>query len=392
MSPVKRIALLMGQDLSFCRDAMRGIRAYALQKEGWIFRNGPAELSIIPYLRDWRPHGIIAHLFLPEVARQVLKLRKPLVDTACTLADLKTPTVDVDHVAVGRLAAEHFLKQGFAHFAFFGSESSRYSKMREESFRQCLATAGREVSSCYGEYVHYLPTTVGWRAIDRQVRQWLQHLPKPVAIFASNDIAARNLADTCGQLSLNVPAQVAILGVDDDELECLLATPPLSSIAIPAERIGYEAARLLDQMMSGEETPPGPLFLPPIRVVRRQSTDTLAVDDPAVAAALAFIRQHVADDLSVAKIVAEVGIVRRELERRFRARLGCSVGEELRRVRVEIAKGLLSDTSLSMPTVARHSGFSNAQRLAVVFHQATGLSPSAYRRRAQIEASKPRRG
>lgn len=391
MSAVKRIALLMSHD-GFSRDAMRGIRAYAVQKEGWTFRNGPAEMQTVPYLRDWRPHGIIAQLFLPEVARQILKLRKPLVDTAFTIEGLKLPSVDVDHTAVGRLAAEHFLKQGFKHFAFFGSASSRYSKARETSFRQCLVAAGYEVLSCYGEYMHHLPTMSGWRSTDQQVRQWLQQLPKPVAVFSSNDVAARSLADMCGQLGISVPGQVAILGVDDDELECLLATPPLSSIAIPSERIGYEAARLLDQMMSGEETPAEPLFLPPLRVVRRQSTDMLAVDDPAVAGALAFIRQNVAADLSVAKIVAEVGIVRRELERRFRTRLGCSVGEELRRVRVETAKGLLTDTSLSMPTIARHSGFSNAQRLAVVFHQATGLSPSAYRRRAQIEASTPRRG
>jgi LacI family transcriptional regulator len=375
----------MGQDLSYCRDAMRGIRAYARQKRDWTFRNGPAELQMIPYLRDWRPHGIIAYLFLPEVARQVLKLRKPVVDIACTLTDLKVPTVDVDHVAVGRLAAEYFLQRGFSHFGFFGSESSRYSKMREESFCQTLAAAGHECSSCHGEYVHNLPTTTGWRAIDQQVRQWLRRLPKPVAVFASNDIIARNLADTCGQLGLSVPGQVAILGVDDDSLECLLASPPLSSIAIPAERIGYEAAQLLDQMMSGAETPKEPIFLPPVRVVTRQSTDMLAVDDPEVAAALAFIRQHVAEDLSVATIVAEIGAVRRELERKFRTLLGCSVGEELRRVRVEVAKGLLTDTQLSMPTVARHAGFSNAQRLAVVFHQTTGFSPSTYRRQARAE-------
>jgi LacI family transcriptional regulator len=392
MSQLRRLALLMGHDLSFSRDAIRGIRAYAIQKEGWIFRNGPAELQIIPYLRDWKPHGIIAHLFTPEVAREVLTLGKPVVDTACTLEGLNVPTVDVDHVAVGRLAAEHFLKQGFTHFGFFGSESARYSKMREESFRQCLAAAGHEVSSCHGEYLLYLLTTTSWRALDRQVWQWLRSLPKPVAVFASNDSAARTLADMCRQLGIGVPGQVAILGVDDDELECMFAPPPLSSIAIPAEQIGYEAARLLDQMMSGGEAPTEPLFLPPVRVVSRQSTDTLAVDDPDVAAALAFMRQHITESLSVAKIVAEIGAVRRGLERKFRAMLGCSVGEELRRVRVELAKGLLTDTRLSMPTVARHSGFSNAQRLAVVFHQATGLSPSAYRNQAQTDASKPRRG
>ena len=391
MSQVRRIALLMGQDLSFCRNAICGIRKYTLQKRGWIFRNGPADLQIISYLRDWRPHGIIAHLYQPEVARQVLKMRKPVVDTAYSIKGLKVPAVDVDNVAVGRLAAEYYLKRGFTNFGFFGSESW-YSKIREDSFRQCLAAAGHEVSTFYGEYVHYLPTTIGWQAIDRQVRRWLRNLNKPVAIFSSNDISARNLTDMCRQMGLNIPDKVAVLGVDDDELECMLATPPLSSIAIPAEQIGYEAAQLLDRIMSGEKVAKEPVVLPPIRVVTRQSTDTLAVDDPAVAAALAFIRQNIAENLSVAKIVAEVGIVRRELERKFRALLGCSIGEELRRVKVEKAKGLLSDTKLPMPTVARYSGFSSSQRLAAVFLKVTGLSPSEYRHQAQADACKPRCG
>lgn len=387
MNQVRRVALLMGQDLSFNRDVIRGVRAYAVHKN-WIFRNGPVELPIIPYLRDWRPHGVIAHLFASEVSRQVLKLRKPLVDTACTLDKLNVPTVDVDHTAVGRMAAEYFLKRGFTHFGFFGSDSARYSKIREASFCQSLAAVGHDVSSCHGEYVHHLPAMAGWRTVDQQLQQWLCGLAKPVAIFSSNDVAARSLADMCNQLDINVPGEVAILGVDDDELECMLATPPLSSVAIPAEQIGYEAARLLDKMMSGKKTSKEPLFLPPTRITTRQSTDTLAVDDMEVAAALTFMRKHIADNLSVAKIVAEIGAVRRSLERRFRDKLGCSVGEELRRTRVEIAKGLLADTRLSMPTVARHAGFSNAQRLAVVFHQVMGLSPSAYRNQTQMNAAK----
>lgn len=376
----------MGQDLSFCRDAIRGIRAYALQKSGWVFRNGPAELQMIPYLRDWRPNGIITALFLPVVARQLVKLRKPLVDTACAIDELagKVPSIDVDHTDVGILAAEHLLERGFEHFGFFGSEAARYSRMREESYRGRLAQAGFSVSSCYGEYVHYVPATTSWKAIEQRVHRWLRQLPKPVAIFVSNDVPARNLADMCGQLRLRVPDEVAILGVDNDELECSLASPPLSSIAIPSERIGYEAARLLDRMMSDEKVPCEPVFLPPVRIVIRQSTDVLAIDDPAVASALAYIRQHAAENISAAKVISKIGIVRRDLERRFRAMLGCSILDELQRVRVELAKGLLSDTRLSMPAVARHSGFSTPQRLAVVFHKRTGMSPSAYRRQADL--------
>lgn len=392
MAQVRRIAILLGQDLSFCRDVIRGIRAYALQEPDWTFRNGPAELPIIPHLRDWRPHGIIANLFLPQVARQVIRLRKPIVDTACSLDELakKVRTVDVDHTEVGRLAAEHFIERGFSNFAFFGHATARYSRLREASYRRRLAEAGFGLSCCYDEYVPCAPAAMSWKSIDQKVRQWLRRLPKPVAIFASNDAPARNLADMCCRLRIRVPDHVAILGVDNNELECMLASPPLSSIAIPAERIGYEAAHLLDRMMSGQKVPRQAVFLPPVRVVIRQSTDALAIDEPAVASALAFIRQHARENISVAIVVSRLGVVRRGLERKFRALLGRSILDELQRARIELAKGLLTDTCLPMPAVARHSGFSNPQRLAIVFHRLVGMPPSAYRRRAKLEDARVR--
>lgn len=391
MSQTKRIVLLMNQDLSFCRELMRGIRTYAVNKSGWTFRNGPAELQMIPYLRDWRPHGIIANLYTSEVARHLTALRKPLVDTACTLEGLKIPAVDVDHEAVGSLAARYFLQRGFTNFGFAGSDWARYSKLREKAYRETLAGAGYDVSSCHGEYVYYLPTMTSWKAIDKQVKQWLRRLPKPVAIFSSNDIVARNMTDICRQLGLRVPDQVAILGADNDELECMLSSPPLSSIEIPAERVGFEAAQLLDELMSGGNTLREPIYLQPIRVIMRQSTESLAIEDSAVAAAITYMRQHFRENLSVAKIAAETQIVRRDLERKFRKHLGSTVAKELRRIRVVFAKGLLSETGLQMPAIAKNSGFPNAQRLAVVFHEMTGLSPSTYRKQIHVREAELQR-
>lgn len=384
MEEVRRVALLMGQDLGFCRDAMRGVRTYAIQKANWTFRNSAPEMAILPHLRQWRPHGIIANLFTREVARAVLRMRKPVVDTAYVLPHSKVPTVDVDHLAVGRLAAEYLLERGFTCFGFFGSERAEYSQLREVGFREQLAKRGHTVASCYGEYLHQTLATTGWKAMDERVGQWLRRLPKPVAVLADNDAPARKLADLCQQLGLHIPSQVALLGMDDDQLECLLTSPPLSSIAIPSERIGYEAARLLDRMMAGEPAPTEPLLLPPLRVITRQSTDTMAVDDPIVLAALRHIRTRATQNITVGKVVREVGCGRRELERHFRRVLGRSVLDDIRLVRIERAKDVLSSTDLAMPAVAAQAGFSNPQRFAVVFRQLTGMTPTAYRRRSQI--------
>ncbi len=384
MAETRRIALLMGQDVGFCRDLIRGIRAYAIDKTDWVFQNGPPESSVVQAFRQWKPHGIIAQLLTQQLAGEVLKLRKPVVDTSCSVPRLRVPLVDVDHEAVGRLAAEHFLERGYRHFGFFGSDWAHYSKLREASFRLRLAEAGYTLSACYVEYLLRLPALMEWKRAAGRVRRWLEGLPKPVAILAANDIPARELADACRRLALRVPDDVALLGVDNDDLECGLTSPPLSSVAVPSRRIGYEAARLLDGLMAGRPAPRGGLFLPPAGVVTRQSTDTLAIHDAAVVAALNFIRSGAAEGIRVGDVAAHAATGRRTLETRFRELVGHTILEEIRRVRVQRVKQLLSDTDSSMPAIARRSGFATPQRMSVVFRQATGMTPSAYRQQTQV--------
>jgi LacI family transcriptional regulator len=381
---VKRIALLMGQDLGYCRGVFRGIHTYALHKKRWILRDVPPDEQILPSLREWQPQGIIAHLFDADFARRVLALKKPLVNITNTLVRLKAPLVEVDHLRVGQLAAEHFLERGYVNFGYLGSGWTGFSQQRERGFRRRLATAGHTLSSCYAAYLPRPPLASSWKTADRQVRDWLLALPKPAAILASNDVPARHLAETCRMLGLYVPEQVAVLGVDNDEVECLLCHPPLSSVVNPAEQIGYEAARLLDRLMSGRTPPRKPIYVLPTHVVTRQSTDVIAVADPDVSRAAAFIRDHAAEKIGVADVVLPLSMARRRLERRFRGCLGRTILEEIQRVRVERAKHLLAETDLPMPVVASRSGFSTPQRLAAVFRRATGQSPLVYRRQVRL--------
>ena len=285
------------------------------------------------------------------------------------------------------MAAEHFLERGYTNFGFFGSSRACYAILRETGFRRRLAQENYVVSSCHAGYLPQLPVPTSWRQIDIRVRRWLRQLPKPVAIFTSNDIPARDLADMCQQLKLNVPDEVAILGVDNDELICEMTTPPISSIDTPAERIGYEAAAMLDRLMSGEVAPKKPMLLQPLQVITRQSTDTLATNDLAVAAALKFIRQHGGDEISVSDVVQASAQGRRMLECKFRALLGRTILEEIQRMRIEIVKDLLVSTNLSMPAISQRTGFSSAERLSVVFRKVTGVPPSKFRQSQAINGS-----
>lgn len=384
MPSERRIALLMNVDGGFCRDALAGIQAYAIEHGHWVFHREPPEPEVLRPLGEWRPHGVIAHVLAPEFARGVARLRLPTVDLAYTVPGLGLPVVDADHTAVGRMAAEYFLDRGFVKFGFFGSGRAPYSRDREAAFRQRLAESGFDVSVCHAEYLPRLPRGSNWTKVDEAVRRWLKELAKPAAVLACNDVPAHDLAAMCRRLNLRVPDDVAILGVDNDELECQLAMPPLSSIAIPGQRIGYEAAGLLDRMLRGKRLTAQTILLPPTRVITRQSTDTLATGDPIVRAALHCIRERAVEGVTVDGVVRQVGAGRRELERHFRQVLGRSVLTEIRRVRVERAKELLAATDLAMPAIARRCGFSSPQRLAIVFRHLTGVAPTAFRRQSQI--------
>jgi LacI family transcriptional regulator len=372
----------MGQDAGFHRQALLGIRQYAGPERGWLFHSAPATAAILRPLAEWNPHGIIAHLDDAKVARAVLKLGRPVVDTACMLDGLELPVVDVDHGAVGRLAAEYFIARRYRHFGYFGSGAARCARLRQASFRETLKKIGGEVLSCHIEYRPRLPSRASWKRVSAQVRSWLKALPKPVAVLADHDVAAHDLADMCQLLDLRVPDDVAILGVDDDELECQLAFPPLSSVAIPAQRIGFEAARLLDRLLRGKRVVQNAVYLPPVRVVTRHSTSAFAVDEPMIAAALHYIQNHADAPLRVSTIAAALVVRRRVLERTFRTLLGRSVLAEIHRVRIEHVKELLATTDLRMSEVAAQAGLSTPQRMATLFRKITGLAPGQYRRQA----------
>jgi LacI family transcriptional regulator len=377
---IRRIALLLGQDLGYCRQLMRGVWRYAMNVQHWVFRDGPPEPVTLKPLREWRPHGVIALLFIPEVADALARMRVPVVNTTSTLDDRRFPLVEADHLLVGRMAAEYFVARRYRNFGYFGSSWTHVSRMREAGFRERLCGVEHSFSSCYAEYLPRPPHDASWLRVDTQVAHWLRKLPKPVAVLCSNDVPARDLAESCRRLQFRVPDDVAILGVDNDELECRLTTPPLSTIELPAERIGFEAAKLLDRMMCGRRPPKSPTYLPPVRVITRQSTDALAVANPTVIAALAYIRKHYASPIGVEDVARAIAVGRRDLERKFRGVLGRSVLDEIRQMRLERAKELLAETDHSMPEVATRAGFADSRRFAVVFRQAMGRTPTGYRR------------
>jgi LacI family transcriptional regulator len=380
--PTLRIALACTFSLGYCRRVLRGIKQYAEQKPNWVLLPIDIDPAAVQAALRFRPAGFIAHVLNRPLADVLSRLRVPVVNICGVLANLGFPRVGTDNLLIGRIAARYFLDRGFRHFGYVGQHGHDYSRQREAGFREVIEAAGHTAAS-YHERPRPFDLMGRLWSLHKRFQEWVRSLPKPAAVFTCNDLWGLQLTETCRQLGYGVPEEVAILGVQDDDLLCELARPSLSSIAIPAERIGFEAAAMLDRLLARPRFRPPPLLFPPLGVVNRRSSDILAVSDPQVAAAVRFIQERAHQPILVEDVLQAVSVSRRALERRFRTALHRTPGEEIRRAHLERARELLARTSLAMSAVAQRSGLTDGKHLATVFRQEMGLTPTAYREQLQ---------
>jgi LacI family transcriptional regulator len=377
------VALMVETSLVYGRNLLRGIIRYQRSHEPWSVFFELRELGASPpaWLNAWRGDGIICRPTNPTLASLLRKKRIPVVDLNDMHDGLGLPRIESDHAAIGRLAAEHLMERGFRRFACGGFTGHAWSSKRRVGFEAALASAGEVVSAYESPWGG--PTAHPWEQEQKRIGDWLRKLPRPVGVFACNDLRGQHVLDACQRVGLAVPEEVAVIGVDDDALVCELCNPPLSSIVPNAERIGYEAAELLDRLISGATTPTSEVLVAPLGVNARQSTDVLAIDDPHVAAAVRYIREHACDGATVNDVLARVPLSRTILERRFRKYLGRSPQAEIRFVQLKRAKQLLAETDLRLERVAELSGFAHPEYLSVMFKRETGQTPGRYRRQVQ---------
>jgi LacI family transcriptional regulator len=374
------IGLAISYSYAYYRGVMSGIRGYAETRPNWLFSFVVPGERTSGRRRKSHVDGIVASVNTLPLARACARWRGPLVNVSAVLPGLRFPRVGVDNLAVGRLAATHFLECGLRHFAFVGHPERVFSLEREQGFSRALEHAGFGLQVFHSTMEGYMDPAARHRLLDDAVLDWLQQLPKPVGIFMPNDFWGLQVTEACRHAGLRVPDEVALLGVDDDDLHCDLSRPRLSSIRLPTHQVGVEAAALLERLMAGKRPPKQPILLAPLGVTVRPSTDVLALDDVDLVAAVRFIRNHAHEPIRVKDVLRHVPVSRRSLERRFRAALGRGVSEEVRRVHVERAKRLLAETSLPISIVAVQAGFTDFRHLAVTLRQEIGMSPMTYRR------------
>ena len=376
------VAVCVDKTRSYGRGILLGIGDYLDAYGPWsIFleRYSTGELDL-KWLRRWEGDGILAFVGNRRVESRLRRISIPSVDIYGVLPDVRLPQVTCDNVAVGQLGAEHLFERGFSRLAFSGPAQNCSSEGRYRGFSEVARKHG-----CHCEQFEAQPgqrTPGEWERTQQTLVTWIEQLEKPVGLMTWNDPHAREVLDACRRADVAVPEEVAVLGVDNDEELCRLTTPSLSSIVNNSRKIGFEAARLLDRLMSDQVDPTEnmePILIPPHSIVTRLSTEITAIEDPMVAEAISYIRVHACDGISVAQVAEAVRVSRKTLYRSFEKTVGRSPHQEILHVQLARSKTLLTQTSRNLDEIARMTGFSTASYFSVVFKREMGTTPGQYR-------------
>lgn len=371
----RRIALLMPDD-AYCRGVVQGIYEYARPSLPWMLhRCTVVNAEGTKTIDEWQPDAVIGNFLTGRIRGWARDLKVPAVNIGSS-TDTRLVTICVDNDAVGRLQARHLLDRGYRNLAYYGHTGFTFTHERFTGYANESKEAG--INPVNG-LQHFSPGTT-WTQMDQHIRQWIRGLNHPVGIAAARDADCRILAEIAWELNLRIPDDVALIGVDDDEIACRMMYPPLSSVQLPTQKIGYLAAETINKMLCHEPINHQTILLP-VGVTTRGSTDAVAIDDAIVSRAISLMRERVSRPTTVEDILQELMVSRRTLENRFRKAVGRTPLQEIRRRHIERAGELLANTDKSMDEIARLSGFASSSVLASTFRKETGETPTSYRRR-----------
>jgi len=380
MPRIRQVALIVDAARPSDRPIILGVAAYAREVGNWRLFVEEDPLRDLPDFNNWHGDGIIANFTVPRAAQALKRLKTPVVRVLGN--EGAAVAVETDDEGIARMAAEHLITRGLRRLAYCGLPRSRanlWSLRRATAFKQRAAEAGLRCSVYTGRQA----TSRNWADLHRELASWLQSLERPFGLMACNDARGLHVLEACRTIGAGVPDDVAVIGVDNDELMCELSDPPLSSVQQGSQRIGYKAAELLDRWMAGKKPRQSRLVIEPDGVVVRRSTEAFLVPDAGVAQALRFIRDHACRPIRVRDVLSVVGGSRSTLDARFKSLLGRTIHAEIRRVQIERAQSLVASTDLPLKAVAGMAGFSSVQYLTTQFRQHVGQTPAEYRKLAR---------
>ncbi len=382
----RRVILLVESTSAYGRRCLTGVARYARLHGHWSFWHRPrffSDRKIVDHVAKWQGEGIISRIENKRTLEAVRELDLPVVDVRGAFRLPDVPSIVSDPSEVVRMAFDHLQSKGYPQIAYCGMPGVDYSDAREQAFAELYP---QTPSLVFRDNPRRYRSS--WREVDGQLKspamqtlqRWLSKLPKPVGVIACHDQRGRQILEACASMNLRVPYDVGVIGVDNDEVICELADPPLSSVAPHVEAVGYDAARILDEMMNGKPVDDTQRRVMPKNVQLRASTDTTAVQEEDLTGAIRYIDQHMADGVNVAEVAVHTRLSRSSLERRFREHLGCTPREYILRRRIDRIRQLLQEPNLKVSDVAHRCGFRNTSHMIALFRSRTGQTPSEYRR------------
>ena len=378
-----KIILLIDFAEEYSKALLKGIAKYSKEHGPWIFCRMPLFQretigldGILEWALEWGADGIIGQLYNDPNIEKFIAAGIPVIAQDFKERFKEVPNITGAHKEAGEMGADYFLKKGFKNFAFYGFKDIVWSRERAEGFEERIAKAGHKVH--YFEHVMARSSEI-WYYKPSSLSQWLKSLPKPIALMACDDNQGQHITEACRHSKIRIPEEVAVLGVDNDEMVCEFSDPPLSSIGQDAEKGGYDAAKLLHEMIKSGTAEFYDIVVRPTQVITRQSTDIYATNDGFIATSLKFIHQNIDKNLQVNDVVKQVPLSRRALEKRFLNITGYPIYKYIFNLRIEKLSQKLLETDLTVFEIALDMGLTDSKNIARQFKQIKGCTPIEYR-------------
>lgn len=378
-----RLILLTDFTEAFAQYLLKGILKYSKEREPWVVCRMPPSYKqrfgikgVLDWAKKWEADAIIAQFDITDdvsvfEANNIIAIAQDYKQRFTNI-----PNITSDYHLAGRMVADFFIQKGYRSFAFFGYKDVVWSEERCEGFFDQIAKYG--FSSSFHEY-HNEQIENLWFYESTPLIKWLKDLPTATALMTCDDNQAIKITEACRIADLKIPEEIAVMGVDNDTVVCNLSEPPLSSLHMNVEMGGYETAVLIDKMIKEKTKEYKDIYIKPLNIINRISTDIYSTDDPYVLQAIKYIHQNLSNKLGVEDIVKQIPLSRRLLEMRFKSVTGEPIYQYILKLRIENFAQLLLSSNEPISTIALNVGFIDYKNLARQFRQLKHCSPSEYR-------------
>ena len=377
---MKRILILIDYSSEFSRRILRGLIQYSKEHGPWLFYRLPTyyktmlgKKGIVEWAKQWKADAILAQ-WDHEGTNLLASLNIPIILQNYKSRSPYFSNLTGDYIATGEMAAKFFIKRRFRNFAFYGNKGVVWSQERAEGFK-------KEIDKVNGNYYSFESEDLSgkeWSNTHIELGEWLLSLPKPVALFACDDDFALRVSQICKINSIVIPEEISLMGVDNDELICNLSDPPITSIVLEVEKGGYEAGRIIDELLLHKTNEPPDIIIKPTRYELRKSTEKFDISNEYVKQVVNYIEDNFASDIKIDGFSDMVPLSRRNLEIKFKEEMGTSIYQFIIDCRLEYFSHLLLTTKRTFYDLAIESGFKDCKNISRIFKKYRGITPVEY--------------